>query len=391
LSERAVSGPGDSATLIRGARLVDRPEAEPTSLLLSAGRIVAIGSEADATANARTRRIDAGGLMAAAGFIDLQINGAFGNDFTADPASIWAVGARLAETGVTSFLPTIVSSPPETIAAARATLEGGPVQGYAGAMPLGLHVEGPFLSPEKAGAHNPAYLCPPDRGAAANWSRANGILMATLAPELPGALDLVADLVSRGVVVSAGHSQADHEQGAAAIDAGVRYATHLFNAMPSIGHREPGLAAALLLDPRVTVGLIPDGVHVAPAMVELVWRLAGPGRVSIVTDAMAALGMPPGGYPLADREIAVDVTAARTSDGRLAGSVITIAQGLGNIVAFTGCPTAEAIATVTSTPARLLGLPDRGALVEGAIADVVLLSADLTVEATFVAGRGDRG
>jgi N-acetylglucosamine-6-phosphate deacetylase len=385
-----VSDRGDRPTLIRGARLAERPDSAPTSLLLADGRIAATGPEAEAAAGpaAATRRIDAGGLLAAPGFIDLQVNGGFGHDFTADPTSIWAVGERLAEGGVTAFLPTIVSSPLETIAAARATLAHGPPAGYTGAWPLGLHLEGPFLNPEKRGAHNPAHLCPPDRAAAADWSTENGVLMATLAPELAGALDLVADLVARGVVVSAGHSMADHEQGLAAIDSGVRYATHLFNAMPPLGHREPGLVAALLLDQRVTVGLIPDGLHVAPAMIELVWRLVGPGRLSIVTDAMAALGMPPGRYPLADREIEVDATAARTSEGHLAGSVITLAQGVRNLVAFNGCRAAEAIASVTLTPARLLGLADRGALAPGATADLVLLTEDLAVEAIFVRGRG---
>jgi N-acetylglucosamine-6-phosphate deacetylase len=210
--------------------------------------------------------------------------------------------------------------------------------------------------------------------------------MVTLAPELPRALALTADLVARGIVVSAGHTDADYETGRAAIDAGVRYATHLFNAMTPLGHREPGIAAALLADARVTIGIIPDGVHLHPAIVDHVWRMAGPGRVSAVTDAIAALGMAPGRYQLGRIEVLVDDRAA-TSGGRLAGSVIGLDAALRNVAAFTGATAAAALETVTRVPARLLGLPDRGHLGAGAIGDVTLLTPALEVCATIVAGR----
>jgi N-acetylglucosamine-6-phosphate deacetylase len=374
----------DSPILIRGARL---PGHGPTSILLAGGRIAAVGAEADEAAPTGARRIDADGLTAAPGFIDVQVNGGFGRDFTADPDSVWEVGGRLAEAGITAFVPTIVSSPAEVAAQAPATLAAGPPPDYRGAWPIGLHLEGPFLNPAKRGAHREDHLRLPDPSLAAEWSPAAGIIMATIAPELPGALGLIRHLAGRGVVVAAGHSLATDDEGRAAIEAGVRYATHLFNAMPPLDHHEPGLVAALLSDARVTVGLIADGFHVAPSVVDLVWRLAGPGRVSIVTDAMSALGMADGRYVLGDGAVDVAGGTARTPDGRLAGGVLPLHESVRNLARFTGCGIAEAVATVTTTPALLLGLTDRGSLDVGAIGDLVLLSDKLSVETTFVRGR----
>ena len=376
----------DPPILIRGARRLAAGDA-PTSFLLAGGRIAAVGAEADEAAPAGARRVDAGGLSAAPGFIDLQVNGGFGRDFTADPGAIWDVGIRLAEAGVTAFVPTIVSSPAEVAAHARATFAAGPPPGYGGAWPIGLHLEGPFLNPAKRGAHGEDHLRVPEPSLAAEWSPATGVVMATIAPELPGALALIHDLAGRGIVVAAGHSLATEDEGRAAIGAGVRYATHLFNAMPPLDHHEPGLVAALLSDRRVTVGLIADGFHVAPSVVDLVWRLAGPGRVSIVTDAMAALGMADGRYVLGDRAVEVADGTARTPDGRLAGGVLPLLESVRNLARFTGCGIAEAVAAVTTTPARLLALTDRGSLNVGGLGDLVLLSDELSVEMTFVRGR----
>ncbi len=365
--------------LLRGTR--------PGPILLSGDGIVEIGAEAERLATSRARRVDLDGLRAAPGFIELQVNGADGFDLTGDPTAIWRVGEALPRYGVTVFLPTIISSPPETIETARRILLEGPPPGYKGAVALGLHLEGPFLNPNRAGAHQLAHLRHPDPTAAAGWSPDDGVRLVTLAPELPGALEVVGHLVRRGVRVAAGHSAATLAEGRAAIEAGVRYATHLFNAMPPLDHRAPGLAGALLLDARVTVGLIVDGHHLDSTIVALVWRVAGPSRVSLVSDAMAALGGGLGGYRLADRDVAVDESGARLPDGRLAGSVLALDEAVGNLAAATRCPADDAIATVTSTPARLLGLPDRGRLERGAHADLVLLTEELRVAATFVGGR----
>jgi N-acetylglucosamine-6-phosphate deacetylase len=212
--------------------------------------------------------------------------------------------------------------------------------------------------------------------------------MVTMAPELPGALHIIRALVERGIVVSAGHSLASLEEAQAGIEAGITYGTHLFNAMPSLDHREPGLTGALLVGDDVTVGVIADGIHLHPDIVKLVWKSKGAGRVSLVTDAMAALGMPPGNYLLSDQNVIVDGLTARLADGRLAGSVLSLDQAVRNLVAFTGSQLSEAISTVTSTPAALLGLDgSRGRIAPGYIADLTLLTNDLQVYATIVTGE----
>lgn len=335
----------------------------------------------------QAQSLDATGLTLAPGFIDLQLNGAFGLDFTADPNTIWEVAARLPRYGVTAFLPTIITAPLATVAQAQTVIQAGPPPGFWGATPLGLHLEGPFLNPAKRGAHNPQHLRAPSLTDIAQWSRAAGVALVTLAPELPNALALTQQLCARGVVVSAGHSLASHAQALAGVEAGIRYGTHLFNAMPPLEHRAPGLVGALLTDARPVVGLIPDGEHVHPAMVKLAWQSTGPTRLNLVTDAMAALGMPPGTYRLGDFEVHVDEHTARLADGRLAGSILSLDVAVRNLQTFTGCSLADALATVTGVPAQLLGLTERGHLTPGTLADLVLLTPTGQVAHTFVRGK----
>ena len=358
---------------------------EGGAVLVDAGRIQAVGLAAPCPNAARV--IDAVGLLLVPGFMDLQINGAFGDDFTSDPTTIWRAAERLPRFGVTSFLPTIISSPLATIAAGqRAVIAGRPAD-FHGARPLGLHVEGPFLNPHKKGAHNANHLRLPDLRAVADWSPAAGVRLATLAPELPGALEVIAALSARGVLVSLGHSMATYDQAEAGFDAGARGGTHLFNAMPVVGHRDPGLAGALLTDDRVVVGLIADGIHTHPAVIKLVWRALGGDRLALVTDATAALGMPPGRYRLGDGEVMVDATSCRLADGALAGSILSPDQALRNLIAIAGCTLVEALPTVTTTPARAIGLEgQRGRIAAGCIADMVLLTPDLRVHATIAGG-----
>ncbi|HLX35725.1 MAG TPA: N-acetylglucosamine-6-phosphate deacetylase [Candidatus Limnocylindrales bacterium] len=306
----------------------------------------------------------------AGGYVDLQVNGAAGHDLTEDPAAVWAVGAALARYGVTAFLPTLVSPGFEVVDLAMSVLAAGPPAGYAGATALGWHIEGPFLSPARAGAHDPATLRKPDVGAVRDWSPAVGVRIVTLAPELPAALDVAERLVGNGVVVSAGHSAATFDQARAGFDAGIRAVTHLFNAMSPLDHRDPGLPGAAMVDPRVTIGLIPDGIHVHPAMVRIVRAAVGAERLAIVTDAIAALGMPPGRHRLAGREVEVrtDETgergaldaprgaSARLPDGTLAGSVLAMDQAVRNLAAFCEVEPARAALAATAVPRALLGL-----------------------------------
>lgn len=381
--------PPGSLLCVHGATLIDPSgSSEDRAVLVDAGRIRSIDAGGELRCPAGAGRLDATGLVLAPGFIDLQLNGAFGIDFAAAPDRVWEAAAKLPRHGVTAFLPTIVSSPLSTIAAARRALLTGPPPGFVGAMPLGLHLEGPFLAPARRGVHDVTLLRLPDLQAVADWSPATGIRMVTLAPELPGAITLVRTLAERGIVVSAGHSAATLAEGIAGIEAGIRYATHVFNAMPAIDHREPGLITAVLLDERVTAGFIADGVHVAPEVLALAARVVRPGRFSTVTDAVAALGMPAGTYPLGDLEVTSDGSSARLGDGRLAGSVLRLDQATRNVRTFLGWSPADAVATVTSVPARLLNVADRhGTLAPGAVFDAVLLTPELEIVATFIAGR----
>jgi N-acetylglucosamine-6-phosphate deacetylase len=372
-----------NATIHTKGRVIERG-----SVVVEGSRITQVGPAGEAPAASGATTIDAAGTLLVPGFIDLQINGAFGHDFTAAPGTIWEVAAGLPRYGVTAFLPTIITSPLETVAEGLRVLTGGRPGAFRGAEPLGLHAEGPFLNPKKKGAHNQAYLRPPSIEAVADWSPATGMRLVTMAPELPGALDVIGTLTSRGVVVSTGHSMATFDEAIAGFDAGARYGTHLFNAMPGLGHRDPGLPGALLLDHRMTVGFIADGIHTHRSVIDLVWRMLGPTRMSLVTDAMAALGMPPGKHLLGDYDVIVDDTSARLADGTLAGSILELDQALRNLVEVTGCTLDEALDTMTTTPARLMGIDgERGQVAPGFVADMVLLSPDLKVQKTIAAGE----
>ncbi|HSP92813.1 MAG TPA: N-acetylglucosamine-6-phosphate deacetylase [Vicinamibacterales bacterium] len=372
-----------NATIHTPGRVIPRG-----SVVIDGSRIVAAGAAGDVPVATGATVINAGGMILVPGFIDLQLNGAFGHDFTADPAAIWRVAAGLPRYGVTAFLPTIITSPREQVEAGMQVVRDGRPKDFRGAAPLGLHVEGPFLNPKKKGAHNQQYLRPPTPEAVAGWSPASGVRLVTMAPENPGALEVIAALASRGVVVSTGHSMATYDEAVAGFDAGARYGTHLFNAMPALGHRDPGLPGALLADDRMTVGFIADGVHTHRSIIALVWRMLGPRRMSLVTDAMAALGMPPGSHRLGDYDVYVDATSCRLADGTLAGSILELDQALRNLLDITGCSLDEALETMTTTPAKLLGLDgERGRIAPGYTADIVLLSSDLRVQTTIASGE----
>jgi len=321
------------------------------------------------------------------GLVDLQVNGGFGLEVGADAGALRALAARLPSTGVTTFLPTAVSSRAADYRALAAAFASA--RGAAGARMPGLHLEGPLLSPGRAGAHREAEI------AAARATlddvlddllATGDVRLVTVAPEQPGALTLIGRLRQAGVVVSVGHSDATFEQAVAAIDAGATLTTHLYNAMSPLHHRAPGVVGAALTDDRVTVMLIADGVHVHPAALNVALRAKGPERIALVTDAIAAAGAPPGRFALAGVEVISDGKSARLADGTLAGSTLTMDRAVRMISGVAGARLEDALAMASSVPAAAIGLADTGRIAVGRSADLTLWSAALEVTATIVAG-----
>jgi len=324
--------------------------------------------------------------MASPGFVDLQVNGFGGVDFLdADAEGYARAGESLLQTGVTAYLPTLITAPEERLVAALGEIVEGS-GGGSGPRILGAHVEGPFLSPRRLGTHPPSARRDPDFDLLERILAAGPVRLYTLAPELPGALELVDLLVARGVVVSAGHSDANADEANVAFDRGVGTVTHLFNAMRPFNHRDPGVAGVALARPDVTVQIILDGVHLAPDTVRLVWLAAG-GRLALVTDAVAAAGISgDGSYRLGDVSVEVrDGVVRRDGDGVLAGSVLTMIEAVRNLNAL-GVPLEAALGAATAVPARVIGA-DVGRIEVGGPADVVVLSEELEVERVLVGGE----
>jgi N-acetylglucosamine-6-phosphate deacetylase len=325
------------------------------------------------------------------GLIDLQVNGGFGVDLAGlDPAGWARLVRRLPETGTTAFLPTFVTAPLDELGQALRFAAVFAADPPSGARVLGVHQEGPFLSPNRPGAHRRDLMVPPSPAAVAGLLAAGeGVLrVVTLAPELAGALAAVEALVSAGVVVSVGHSDATAGQVAAAADVGARMVTHLFNAQRPFHHREPGVVGQALADPRLICGLIADPSHVSPTARAIAFA-AAPGRVCLVTDAAAPAGMPPGRYQLGGELVEVrpgEGQAPRLADGTLAGSVLRMDQAVANTIAA-GVGLAEAVAAATRIPADVIGRRDLGRLTPGAAADLAWLGDDLRARAAWVAGE----
>ena len=330
--------------------------------------------------------IDATGMIVSPGLIDIQINGGFGHDFTQDPTTIWEVGRRLPGLGVTAFVPTIVTSPDAITDLALDVVANRRPEDYVGAEVLGLHFEGPWISPEMHGAHNRDHIVAPNIDVARKWARSGLVRIVTLAPELPRATEVAGILASAGVVVSIGHSAAKYETARDVLSSSASLGTHLFNQMSPFTHHEPGVVGALLLSGAPAI-LIVDGLHIAAGALELAWRMLGPERTVLVTDAMAALGLGPGIYPLGDGPIAVGEDGPRTSDGRLAGSVVSLPEAVSNLASTTGATIAQTLLGATANPARVLGLKDRGHLRVGGRGDIVILDPTLRPTKTLVAGK----
>jgi N-acetylglucosamine-6-phosphate deacetylase len=312
--------------------------------------------------------------LAAPGFVDLQVNGVADVDLLlADADGFHRAGEVLLEAGVTAFQPTFVTAPePELVAALRAMPREA-----CGPRILGAHLEGPFLSPRRLGAHDPAGRRDPDVALLERLLAAGPVSQVTLAPELPAALELVDALVARGVTVSCGHSDATAEQAHRAFDRGARTVTHLFNAMRPSSARDPGLAFAALARGDVSVQVVADGRHVAPEALRVAWASAA-GRLALVTDAVAAAG-------LGGTEVVADGGVLRRPDGTLAGSTLTMPDAVRALHGL-GVPVERALQAASAVPARIAGRPELGRLAVGGPADVVVLDDALDVVRVLVGG-----
>jgi len=334
--------------------------------------------------------LDLGGRWVVPGFVDLDVHGGGGESFGyAEPDAVGAISSLHRAHGTTTALAGLATAPLDDMVRAAGVLADLVEDGVL----AGIHVEGPFLSPAHAGEQDPAAMLAPDADVLDRLVKAcrGHLRMLTLAPELPGALDLVRRAVDQRVLVSIGHTGAGYEQTLAAIDAGATLATHLFHGQPGPTQREPGAVGALLEHPDVVVQLIADGIHLHDALLAMVFRLCGAERVALVTDAMAAAGAGDGRYQVGSRSIEVrGGVAVVEGTGAIGGSTLTQDAALRRAV-DAGVPLLSAVTALSSTPARALGIGDRvGALVPGLSADLLVLGSHLEIDGVMVGGTWQR-
>lgn len=328
-----------------------------------------------------------GGRHVVPGFVDIHNHGGAGGSFpTGDQDSARDAVALHQRHGTTTMVASLVTQSLDDLASATSSL----AELCDDELLAGIHFEGPYISKARCGAHNPALLREPSPAELSGLLKAGRghVRMVTIATELPGAIDTIRTAAAEGVIAALGHSDASYDQTLAGIEAGATVATHLYNAMPALGHRAPGPIAALLEDERVTVELINDGVHVHPAMLRLAYEVAGPSRTALITDAMAATGMGDGTYVLGTMQVNVEDGVARLVEGgSIAGSTLTMDVAFRRSVQEVGLSLSEASTIASLTPARVLGLDDRlGSIAVGKVADLVVLDESLNVSGVMKRG-----
>jgi N-acetylglucosamine-6-phosphate deacetylase len=367
-------------------------------IIVEGSRIVAVGHRDEIRIPSGARDYLAPDLTAVPGFVDLHIHGAGGHDFMeADGGALDRITSTVARHGTTSLVATTVTAPVEEtcrslegIAHYIRSHENPSPTGNFGAEILGIHLEGPFISPARRGVHLEQSIATPSVEVLNQFSKASdGLLkILTLAPELPGAMELIEFATAAGIVVGMGHTDANYDQARAAIRAGARHAVHTYNAMRPFSHRDPGILGAVMTDPEVTAEVIADGVHVAVAAVQVLMGTKGFDTVVLVSDGIAATGMRDGTYRLGNFEVNVRDGVARNAEGKLAGSTLALDRAVRNVVAW-GVPLLDAIRMVTVLPARRLSLAGKkGVIAPGADADIVLLTADLRIAGVMTRGSG---
>jgi N-acetylglucosamine-6-phosphate deacetylase len=335
-----------------------------------------------------TRHVDCAGAALLPGFIDLHFHGALGVEaMDATPEALHTMARFAAQHGVTAFLPSSWTASREATNAMLAAVVAQMGPQPEGATIVGAHLEGPYLNPAKCGAQDPRFIRRADRDEAGEWLASGVVRLLAIAPEYPENAWLIEECVRRGVTVTAAHTAATYEQMVRAVALGVRQATHSYNAMLPLGHREPGTVGAILTLPEINCELIADNIHVHPAAMQVLAAAKGPAGVILVTDAVRPAGLPDGEYPFSGRIIHVREGAVRLPDGTLAGSTLTLDRALRNIVTATGWPLREAWPMSSLNAARAIGLAaTKGSLEVGKDADLVLLDAGLQVRLTVAEG-----
>src|ERR1700676_1640479 len=365
-------------------------------LVVEDGLISQVSSRSTNEAPGNASLIDFGDAILAPGFVDIHMHGGAGLDvMRASPSDLPRLGKFLTTHGVTGYFPTTVAAPLDATYAALGRLAdaieaAGTKDNSVQARPLGIHLEGPFLSHKRRGVHPPENLVAPTIEIFERlWQAARGhVRMLTIAPEIPGAMEVIAEAARRKVCVSIGHSDAEMPIAQDAVKAGARHATHTFNAMRPLDHRDPGIIGEVLTDDRLTADIIVDGIHVSPPIVKLFLQAKGRERAVLITDAISATGMPDGRYQLGPIE--VDVKDGKcTANGSLAGSVLTMDRAVRNVTQFSNWSLRDAVQAATVNPARAVGLSGHhGILARGARADFIVMSPSGEVLKTIVGGRG---
>jgi N-acetylglucosamine-6-phosphate deacetylase len=386
--------------ILAGTILTPTDAIENGVILMDSHRIVKVGTKEKIKVPASAAVIDNRDRLVVPGFIDIHIHGAAGRDLMeGTPDAVSAVAHYLARHGTTAFLATTVTASLErTLHAAKGLGEiinashssHGASDSTAGAQPVGIHIEGPFINVKKRGAHPASQIQKPSVETMARVldSAGGAAKVVTLAPELTGALAVLEYVRSRGIRVGIGHSNATYEEAERAIAAGATHAVHFYNAMRPFAHRDAGIIGAVLTDDRVSAELICDGVHVEPTAIRLLVKSKGFQRVILVSDSLSGAGMPDGNYRLGNFTVHVAGGVCRTVEGNLAGSTITLDAAVRNLASFTGADYRTCLPCATLNPARLLGMEkQKGVIAPGADADLAVLDKNYYVTQTYVRGR----
>jgi len=376
--------------IVRGGRIVTPSGTVTGSVLIEDGRIGGVGDIPEEDAG-QAEVIDARGRLILPGLIDLHVQGAGGSDLLSDdPEAVLKVAANLASFGTTAFLATtVLDTTRDDQPHIRSIVDSvGERPGCASV--LGIHLEGPFISPDKKGMIQKEHIREASRDYY-EWIKdicGGHLRMMTIAPEVPGALGIIEDMAGCGMIAALGHTNATYDETLKGIAAGLSHVTHTGNAMRSLHHREPGAFGAVLMSDALTMQIIADGIHLHPAVLAWLIGMKGPDRFAVITDAIGAMGMPPGEYSYGDVGYTIQDGACRYSDGTLIGTALTQPQMVRRLMGFSDLPLHEAVNMASLYPARIVGVSDRkGTIEEGKDADLVICDRELSVETVFVQGE----